>query len=321
MTIPYSLRLVCLCLAAFFLVHAAVAAVVRLVAPAALRIAGRMRPRLAARFLLALRLAPAALAAFAVAGLCAPSYLWLEPAATSEEVGLVCLLAALFGAALTMESLVRALRAVARSGRYWRECRRTAVKTRIGRAPVWIVPRSAPFFVLAGIWRSRLVVSQAVVDALPEEQLAAAVRHEQAHRESRDNLKRLLVLLAPGMLPGVRGLSALERAWARRAEWAADDRAVAGDSRASLTLAEALVRVARLGAAPPLTPLTTSLMADGHDLAERVERLLHPAANPGRDLPLPVMGTAAALCGTALVALLQPSVLYSVHGLLERLTH
>jgi Zn-dependent protease with chaperone function len=322
MTAPYSARLVCLCLAAFFLVHLAAAAMVRLLAPAFIRMAQRMRPRLAARFLLGLRLLPTALAAFVVAGLCAPSYLWLEPAAGSEDVGAACLAAAALGAVLWAESLVRGLRAAARSAWYVRECRKAARQMRCaGQArAVWVVPAKAPFLVLAGVWRTRLVVSQAVVDALGEEQLAAALRHERAHQESHDNLKRLVALLAPGILPGVRGLAPLERAWARFTEWAADDRAVAGDSRASLSLAEALVRVARLGGAPPLAPLTTSLMADGRDLAERVERLLRPAANPARGVPLAVTGTAAALCAAAAMSMLNPAVLYSVHGLLEHLT-
>ena len=36
-------------------------------------------------------------AGLAVAAVCIPSYLWLEPDASTEEVGLVCFAAALFG--------------------------------------------------------------------------------------------------------------------------------------------------------------------------------------------------------------------------------
>src|SRR5690349_4359413 len=100
MTSSYMVRLVCLLLASFFLVHLVLGLAVAWIAPAAVRIAERMRARSAARFLLALRLLPPILAIGIVAGLCAPSYLWLEPDAGTEEVGLACLAAALLGLAI-----------------------------------------------------------------------------------------------------------------------------------------------------------------------------------------------------------------------------
>ncbi|MCX6628995.1 MAG: hypothetical protein NTW28_15365, partial [Candidatus Solibacter sp.] len=87
MMAPYLLRLLFLCLAVFFVLNSALGVVVSLSGPAAVRAARRMRPHLAGRFLLALRLLPAALALFFVVGLCVPSYLWLEPEINSEEVG------------------------------------------------------------------------------------------------------------------------------------------------------------------------------------------------------------------------------------------
>jgi beta-lactamase regulating signal transducer with metallopeptidase domain len=189
--------------------------------------------------------------------------------------------------------------------------------------PAWVVKGSAPFLVLAGIVHPRLVVSSNVVAALPAEQLAVALRHEHAHRMSRDNFKRLLVLLAPDILPFWRGFDGLERGWSRFTEWAADDQAVAGDSGRSLLLAAALVRVARLGACPQTAPLVISLLADNADLAARVDRLL--AGTPGeadeRGLPVPALGAGVAACTCLLFALLQPATLRSVHELLEHLTH
>jgi hypothetical protein len=94
--------------------------------------------------------------------------------------------------------------------------------------------------------------------------------------------------MAPGILPFFHGFSRLEQAWARVTEWAADDFAVAGDTHRSLTLAAALVRVARLGKVPAPPVLVTSLMPNGVDLSARVDRLLtsspphpNPAALPG----------------------------------------
>src|ERR1035437_10061941 len=117
MMAPYLLRLLCLCLAAFFVIHSVTGLVVAASGPAAGRAARGMRPRSAGGFLLALRLLPAALALFVVAGLCVPSYLWLEPETNAEEVGAGCLAAAILAAALWTLSTARGVRAAARSSR------------------------------------------------------------------------------------------------------------------------------------------------------------------------------------------------------------
>jgi hypothetical protein len=106
MIAPYLLRLLCLCLAAFFVIHFVVGLAITLAGPAAVRAARRMRPRSAERFLLALRLLPSLLALFLVAGLCVPSYLWLEPETNAEEIGIACLSSALLAAAIWTISIV-----------------------------------------------------------------------------------------------------------------------------------------------------------------------------------------------------------------------
>ena len=164
-----------------------------------------------------------------------------------------------------------------------------------------------------------MVISRPLLRALSSSQLAAVLRHEHAHRLSHDNLKRLVILLSPGLFPFFRGFDNLERAWARFTEWAADDRAVDGDGRRSLSFAAALIRVARLGAAAPAPPLATSLLADSQDLSARVDRLLHPRA---KSMPRnPHLATAAVLAFPALLAavMLNPATLPAVHQLLERL--
>jgi hypothetical protein len=324
MTIPYLLRLLCLCLASFFLMHLALGLAVSLLAPAAIRWAERMRPRQASRFLLALRLFPWAFSLLAVAGLCAPSYLLLEPAATREEVGLACLASAFLCVASAVHSAARCARAARRSLGYIRYCQMVGRQEHLAgeSAPVWVVEGAAPFLALAGIVHPRLIVSRPVVNALPARQLAAALRHEEAHQLSRDNLKRLLLLLAPDLFPMWRGFARLERVWNRFAEWAADDYAVAGDSRRSLLLASALVSVARMGACPQAAPLMTSLLADNQDLAERVERLLEVPGAPGEDRKsLPALMAGAMVGALLLMTMMQPVTLLSVHRLLEHLTH
>jgi len=314
MILPYTLRLVCLCLASFFLVHAALALAARCLAPAALRFAERLRAQSAARLLLALRLFPAAVALAAVALLCVPSYLSLEQEGGAEFVGFTCLAAALFGAAIWTISWARSLRAALRSHRYVRQCRRAG--------SVWIADGAAPFLGIAGIVRPKLIVSRSVAAALDRDQLAAAIRHELAHQSSADNLKRLLLLLAPDALPFLRGFAGVERAWLRFTEWAADDRAVSQDAACSLSLAEALVRVARLGAAAQASPLMSHFVAASVDISVRVERLLSPTIEaagrkPGR---IALAGAVAALPAVALL-MAQPATLRSVHELLERLMH
>src|ERR1017187_6145847 len=316
----YLFRLLCLSMASFFLVHLALGAALSLLAPAAIRLSERFRPQLAARLLLLLRLAPTGLSLLMVAGLLAPSYLWLEPRAATEPLGWGWL----GGAALWSCSIARALRAVGRSLRHIRHCQRAARKTSLRgeAAPVWLIDDPAPLVMLAGVLRSRLVISSKVVSALSADQLAAVLRHERAHSRSRDNFKRLLVLLAPGILPFFRGFSRLERDWATVTEWAADDFAVAGDCHRSLTLAAALVRVARLGAVPPPPVLVTSLMPNGMDLSARVDRLLHfvpSTAKPGRVAKY-FSGGAALLLSVSVIALMaQPVTLRAAHEFLETL--
>jgi len=186
---------------------------------------------------------------------------------------------------------------------------------------LWVVETPAPCLALAGLLRPRLLVSRDVLDALSPQQLTAALQHERAHRDSRDNLKRLLLLLSPGLLPFGAGFGCLDRAWARFTEWAADDRAVAGNPRRSLWLAAALVRVARLQT-PPAIPLASSLLGEPRDLAARVARLLDQAPArqlPERRIPAAPVGVWLLLAAGWAAVLLHPATLSTAHHLLERL--
>jgi hypothetical protein len=276
------------------MVHTLLGVVVALFAPAALRAAERVRPRNAARLLLGLRLLPAAVGLFVVAAFCIPSYLTLEQETGGEQIGWLCISAAAVAGILCSNSLANLARALVRSARYTRHCELTG----------------APVLMLTGILRPRLVVSQAIRRALSDEQLEAAVRHEQAHRRAYDNFKRLLLAATPRMP----GFASLERGWSRLSEWAADDEAVSGDAGRALCLADALVRVARLGA----VPVEVSFLGDGRDLARRVARLLHPQPyNPSHRNLL----TAAIVVGSAalLVIVVAAQPLEAAHELLEQL--
>jgi Zn-dependent protease with chaperone function len=324
MTLPYLFKLLCLCLASFLLVHLALAIAVGLATPAAVRIAARIRPVLGARFLLFLRMLPAGLGGFIVAGLCVPSYMWLEPeTATGEGVGSVCLALSVLTLALWAVSMGRAVVALTRSFHYLRHCQRTGLKMDLSgeRLPAWVVEEPVALFAIAGVFRPRLLVSRRVIRLLSRDQLTAALRHERAHLTSRDNLKRLMLVLAPGMLPFIHGFARLERGWAIYTERAADDQAVGGDASRSLSLATALVRVSRLGTAPSATVLATPLLADD-DLPGRVERLLNapPRAEANVSwMGCLVAGAAVMLSGAVIAVGLQPAFLYPVHRVLEHL--
>jgi Zn-dependent protease with chaperone function len=330
MMAPYLLRLLCLCLAGFFVIHCVVGLVVAVSGPAAVRFARRMRPRLAGRFLLALRLLPAALALFVVAGLCVPSYLWLEPETSAEEMGAGCLAAAILAAALWTISTAHGVRAAARSARHLRGCERLSHPSSLpgSLVPVWILEVPAPMLALVGVFGSRVLISSGVMSALSAGQLAAALRHEEAHRVSRDNLKRLVLLLAPGLLPGFRGFDAIERGWARFTEWAADDDAVAGDARLSLSLAAALVRIARMAGATPAAPLSasflvdSSFLGDSREISARVDRLLSPApAAPMQRPDTAVIAAGLALAAGCSACMLHPATLQRAHRIIEQLIH
>jgi Zn-dependent protease with chaperone function len=322
MMVPYALRLLCICLAAFFVVNTGAGLFVSLGSRAAMRIAEKMRPRTATRFLLLLRLFPSALGLGVVVALCIPSYLCLEPESIAERVGWACL-ALVFVTAVTMSvSLTRAVGALVTSQRFhwtWQKFGRPAPLP--GEHPnAVIIENEAPLLALAGLFRPRLFISGGVLRALTAEELDVAIRHENAHRFSRDNLKRLLLLLTPVSIP-FPGFALLEQSWAKLSEWAADDEAVQGDSNRALLLATALLRVARLGAGPRLSFLHTSLVADDRELSARVDRLLHVEERPVE--PDRQSRYYLALCGglsfaaCALLFASGPAALSSVHRLLE----
>jgi len=307
---PYLLRLASLSLASFFVMNMVCGAILECASGFAIRFVSGMRACAAARFLFALRIAPAAVPVFAIAALCIPSYVWLEPDAVSERIGLFCAAAAISGAALWTFSIARSVRAVAESRRYLRSCFERGERRQLAGGAALIVSSNRTT-VLAGLLSPVVVVSRDVAEALTAEQLDVAVLHERSHAVSRDNLKRLAILLAPGLF----SLNRLEQAWKRLAEWAADDVAVSGDRSRSLALAEALVRVARMGPGPQPSALTTSLLGD--DFTARIDRLLNsePGARSFRWQPV-----AAVLAAFAIV-LLRPSTLAAVHQALERLMH
>jgi Zn-dependent protease with chaperone function len=322
MSAPYWLRLLFLSLASFFLVNALVGLAARLATRTAIRIGEKLPPRSAARILFVLRFLGPALGIAFVLGLCVPSYLRFEPRTESERIGVLCMTLGVCGAAVWLSSLRRAGSSLAASLRLTRLWKR---KGQMSSLPgeefsAVVLEKDSPLLALAGVFRPRLVVSRGLLGALSNEQLAVALQHESAHRASRDNLKRLALLLAPDVFSFTKSFVLLEREWAKFSEWAADDDAVRGDSRRAILLADALVRVARLGTRPRLSYLHTSLLGGHRDFSARVNRLLHLSSVPAAACPSSRRrGLAPVLCLTvcAVAVAAAPVAFSSVHRILE----
>jgi Zn-dependent protease with chaperone function len=104
------------------------------------------------------------------------------------------------------------------------------------------------------------------VTLLTHDELHIALKHELAHRQSRDNLKKLVFRFCP--FPG---MAKLESAWSQAAEFAADDAAVSNLDDA-VYLAAALVKLSRL-VPVEAAPVCTVRFVTG-SIGARVARLL-----------------------------------------------
>jgi Zn-dependent protease with chaperone function len=312
----YWLRLVCLALASYFWIHLAAASAVALASPGAVRFSTRLAPRFAARFLFALRLLPAVVSLGIVTAVCIPSYLLFEPEAAGEQIGLACIAAAVLALLHVCASFVLALYSGLESMRCLRQWRRDSRLERLAGSGALVIDGEAPFLALAGFFHPRLIATRGLLRTLSAEQLEAAVQHEHAHRDSRDNWKRLILRCTPGLFPFVSGFAALDQAWAKQAELAADDRSTAGDPRRALLLADALVLVAGSCVQREPTPFVIPLLAAAAELRDRVERLLEPAQSPQASFARWPYALAATC---AILAALLPFTLSFVHELLERL--
>jgi hypothetical protein len=284
MIASYSIRLAILCLASFFLIHLVIGLLSLGLFSRIARAAASMRPQQASRILILLRLGPAFLSLLLVLTACLPSYLRYEENHASEEIGLLCLVPACLSFLICLTAFVRAMRAVIQSSSLsYTVC---AAKD----STSWHLASETsklPSFGLVGLLKPKVVVSPRVLDTLTPEQFQAALEHERAHHSSADNLKRLLILLAPELVPFLRSFRALEDQWDQYAELAADDFATRGNPDRSIALAEALIRLARLDGDLAQPPLVSGLFAAREGLAVRIERLLRfdPVAEPNARFP------------------------------------
>lgn len=273
-----------------------------------------------ARVAFGVRLIPAAVAITMAGGLVVPAFVWLEPSDTGEYAGWVVRLLAAGGAGLLVFAVVRGVSRVKRSSRalkahLGRSVRLPGVH---GRVAAFSVDSPQPMLLLSGIIRPRLFVSESVLGVLTREELKVSIRHELAHFRARDNLKRLVLAFLPDLVGSSRVARMLEHHWHRAAECDADAAATAGSRRDAVTLAGALVKVARLRAGMPAQAAHCAALDDG-PIADRVTRLL--SANEGtRDADrrgITWLGIAAAAVFGSWAFAALPSVLRMTHQVSE----
>jgi Zn-dependent protease with chaperone function len=279
-----------------------------------------LSPEVRARWLLALRLLPAAVSILFVAGVFLPSFFVLEPRHFDEAFGVTTTTFAVASCALVATALWRgaaALGDAARRSRLWIERAQPIV---LGGAPgpVFCLDAPVPAMTLVGVFRPKLLVTRPLLDLLTTEELRASVAHEVAHFGSWDNLKRLLMRAVPDALSVLRASRRIEHDWAQAAEHAADSRAALDDST-RLALASALVKIARL--TPPVQPLTAALaspLVGGEGIASRVARLMDTSSPERRSAWLAPAGGTAIAIGAALtiVATYRP-LIHAVHQISE----
>lgn len=291
------------------------------------RIEARLSHPAAASAIFWLRVGPAGLAVLVAAGMVAPAYLLYEPLESGEAVGVTLSLVTVLGiAGLAMAIFRAAANALAtrRLSRQWLAQARTEVLEGL---PVLVMSHPFPVMAVVGVFRPRIFVSDIVNKALDEGELKAAVAHERAHLQSRDNLKRALNHFCRDLLVVPVGVE-LDRAWARNCERAADRAAVLGQCFGHADLASALIKIARLaprGAAPVL-PAGAYIATGESDIADRVAWLMgrknakYSRRHLTRSLN-PIFFSTAALVAASAAALGPFDILRRIHDVTELVVH
>ena len=174
--------------------------------------------------------------------------------------------------------------------------------------PVVRVRTGAPLCHAVGHIRPRVLVSDAVWDALPADEREAVLAHEGAHLRRRDPTADLLLALL-GVVAWPSSARTWRERWRTAAEASADAEAAARTDPGAL--ASALVRVARLGLTE--VPVAPGMAATTHALEQRVTRLL------ASDVPHPVPARWFPLAGVVALAAALAAVVASdpVHHLVE----
>jgi Zn-dependent protease with chaperone function len=261
----FALRGIAVSLAFFVLLYCLLSALVA-VAWRSLKVLHATKQGVAA-LLFALRVFPLMAAAVITFAFVVPSFQLLEPRSADEGMGAMPLALGICALVLIACGCYRVITAQARTSRVVARWLEGARPLDAGSETLAFQSRrEAPPLTLIGVRNPRVLVSESTVALLSHDELHIALKHELAHMQSRDNLKKLIFRFCP--FPG---MAKLESAWSQAAELAADDAAVSKLDDA-VDLASALVKLSRM-VPVHAAPICTVGFVTG-SISARVERLL-----------------------------------------------
>ena len=258
----FEARFIVISFAYFFLLYCALSALVCM----GWNLFGRRMRQWSADSLFAVRIMPLMASASITLGVIVPSFLLLEPRSAEESLGPVLVTLGFCCFSLLVWWFSRAAIAQVKTSQALAAWLNGASRIDLNiKVPVFRTDRDLPPVTVSGVWRPRILVSEAALAILTPAELRTALRHETAHVRYLDNLRKLLFRFS-----AFPGMARLETAWSEAAEMAADDAAV--DSvRDALDLAAALIKLSLLGPIRASADLTTALLSDSLPL--RLKRL------------------------------------------------
>lgn len=246
-------------------------------------------PSRRANLFLSLRFLPAVAASLLVFAYVIPAYLIYEPRETTEKVSFKMAFLAAFSVVFLLLAVCRfvsgqmATRSLVKN---WLRSSEPLRDDRLG-IPIYRLKHPFPVIAVTGILRRKLFIADQLFDLLSEAELAAAFAHEYAHLKARDNIKGAFLHACCDFLAILPGGCTLDRAWIEASESAADEYAARAGGDASLDLASALIKIARVVPenSRASMPAAVSLIAgESSAIALRVQRLTQLAtATPRRE--------------------------------------
>src|ERR1035441_1300652 len=182
-----------------------------------------------------------------------PSFQLLEPRSIDEGMGTMPLALGICALLLIACGCYRVITAQTTTSRVVSRWLQGARPIDVDATPLTMTSRSsceAPPLTLVGVRKPRVLVSESTLALLSDDELHIALKHELAHMQSCDNLKKLIFRFCP--FPG---MDKLEKSWSQAVE-----------------LASALVKLSRL-VPVEAAPICTVGFVTG-TIGARVARLL-----------------------------------------------